>query len=349
MFKIKKDHVVRALLFLSGCLMIFAGVWFKWNATPTARPLKVIVAENKRHDFSVLNQAKAPEDEVAEALVRMGELGEEIARQEAIKRSKDSSPVVRMGCAGALGYFRDSSSLATLLELSKDRDPGVKSHALRSIGQSWQDRPKEALEALIQKAALKPIELVELYSGLIQSKGVAPELKHQAIQKIVALVENQEGDSSSRFEAISQLMSVAPENPVLLNSLREELHAHLDSALSRMGLRHLAQVGDPWMAKNMKGFLHAKDRETRLVAVQAIPQVCPKDRFELLEGVLRNEKDPLILKAALEAPALMPGPGSVGFLNRVIASEGMTEEKTMEVRELLFRVQHNYSVDPCVR
>lgn len=304
------------------------------------------VAKLMQEDKGNLIKKDATEYEVYAGLIRLAQLKDPYARQEATQRIGSPSRVIREAVANALGYFDDESSVASLSKLLSDPEKSVRIQAIQGIGHL----PGPAREKLIQEFLKGPISSIEeraaAYTSLIRVS-TNPEIKSQALGKILQEVHKAKTDPEGMSVAMMAL-STAPRDPRVLDMLRDILKREHSHPIWPLAIRHLASTQDAWLKKSIDTFAKSPDAQVRLAVVQTLHMICPVNRWALLEETLKKEKDLTVISAALSEPQYMPGKEAMALLQRMSEpTSSLKETEKTALKALLAEMKKSPAVDPC--
>lgn len=255
-------------------------------------------------DRSHLVGAKATEGEIYAALIRRARALDPLAKEEALKRIKNPSKLIRQGAAIALGEFEDPEALAALVDLGHDQDADVRARAIEALGSRKSEARSSALDEILDSPSRSPRDRL---AGRVAQVRLAknPEEREGALKALFGFLDKMAGDSGIQVLGAEALLSLAPTDERVISLMRSILGVKKPKAMVPTAIRHLASLQDPWVRGVVERYSKDADLETRLAVVQSLHLSCPPERVEILKEILFKEKNPMLLNAAIEASALL--------------------------------------------
>lgn len=301
------------------------------------------------HDAEMIRkEGPKNESEYAGALIRLGSMKDAKARTQAITDAHSNSQAIKSAAANALGFFDDDEAIATLSQLTEDPDTQVRIQAYRALGNHSSEKRHSILQNSLTRTHLEVDEKVAIYQGL--SRGpISEKLRNSGLQDLLKYANNLNEPYGSSIRALIAAISLAPKNPQLIEFLRRNLKPTGNFNLSVFAVRHLSAIADPWLRDHLNELISTKDIPLRIATVQSIHLVCPKDRWAILESLMKTEKeDTNFIKVMIEEISLMPGEDATRLLKR-IADQKLTTNPELNayLQKANQKVSAQNAKDPC--
>jgi HEAT repeat protein len=294
-------------------------------------------------DRAALASSSSTPTQIYGAMIRLAQKQEKIAHDEALKQAKSENSLLRGGAAQALGYFDDEESMGALKTLLSDKEKSVRLFAVQGLGQKSAKLRESELEALLKSEDLDPEMKVEIQSSLLKAGSETA----QASAKEALLSIAKEGEENVNTEAAQRLVTIIPEDTQVIDLMRRKISAAKNERLTAVGTRYLSARGDPWIRDVLKTLSHHPSPMVRAAVIQSLHRVCPKDRWELLNGFLEKEQDPSTMRLALEEPMFLLGQPAVTFLEKAVASKTLTSDQVKIAEESLKKVKASSGPELC--
>jgi HEAT repeat protein len=304
------------------------------------------LAELRKKDLATLSSSTSLEGDVYAALVRLAQTHDPIARQEAVKRNKNESILIRKGVAQALGSFDDEESVEILVRMMNDSNSSVREAAIEGLGKRTGGNRQKILQEMLKKTRSR-VEKFLILSSLVN---LAPsqDAKEFIIKQIVDMI-GTESNESLATRASFTVMGLNPRSPNVIGLVVRVLKANRPLQLVPQAIRHLGAIGHPWLKENLDKLMTYPEPSTRQAAIQVLHFVCPSNRWSILEQVMSSERDRSVADAALRETVMMPGPEARAFLERQIASDKIIANEKQLAETLLAQVRSTTAVDPCLK
>lgn len=306
------------LFFILGTLLVGGyGIW-RIIGNSRLKNANLILEQQVEYDLKILSQSDSSDAITSGALVRLGKLGYPAALKAALAKSKSKSPMIRLSCANALGYFETPDSLKALSQLITDEEKRVRIQAIRGLSL----RRSAARNKILQNALMTSLlsndeEKQALYLSLGEITS-DPKVKENSIQELLKL--SKEGfDGNLAIQATMHLISLVPEHKDVLEMLRKTLRAGGQPIIQAVAVRHLSYYKDPWLKKNLELIRNNQSVDVRMALVQSIHVLCPERRWELLESILKEDDDPNLRRKTIEEIAQLPKMKAKELLNKLQA------------------------------
>jgi len=300
------------------------------------------------NDKRVLGDPKAKETDVYAALVRLGDRGVELSKQEAIKRSNDSSLVVRKGAAEALGYFVDEGDARDALErMINEKDEETRIIVLKAVGVRGGEGRAEFLKTLFRKIP-SPSELEREAADRGLLRVGSPTDRKEAADRLIALY-RKSTQQRVKFQALLDLTAHLSRDPRILDLVEKDALRSPDPSLQTLAIRHIAAIRDKTMGKLFEGLLQSPNRDVRLAIAQALPLACPDSRYVFAETLVTKDTDEHVRIEALNQIERLGGDPAKTLLERLIKSGTLKETELAAAKKALKSVEKDlHKTDVCV-
>lgn len=303
-----RTGVIKWVVGVSLISALILGVNFFWKRPQAVKP---VVDEQALRDRATLLNPQASDSDIMGALVRLAQKGDALSHDEALKRVKSPAQLVRVGVASALGYFTDEAALDIVKELVEDSDPTVRIAALHALG----NRPGGGREEAIREQLGKKLDEKErvITNAALLRIASAVQNRQVAIGGLLRVARSSR-DAALAYDAFMRLLSLAPADKMVVEALRKLVEGDVHNPLFVPAFSHLASLRDPVLRGRLEGLLNSSEPSVRIAAVDAIRYLCPPNRIQIVDRLLKQETDAGVLKrvavlaAALRAPT---GSGSV--------------------------------------
>ena len=299
----------------------------------------------RQKDLHVLGDHSAQTADVYAALVRLSQIKDSKARAEALARSGDPSPTVRMGAAQGLGYFTDPEAMSALEKLLKDTEHGVRMQAIQGLGHEPGEQRETLLNQVISSRTADREEVIAAWSSILVI-AVQPQKRDAAIDSLLQLGLDPKTLEKDATVAILRVLSFAPRDPRTLAALRTTVEAGRNTGIVSVAIRHLASAQDALLHTMYGKLIQSSNIEVRLATVQGLRFSCDPKRFQHLDHLLRQEKDRRVSDAAIREVQLMPSAEGEHMLEKLVEDEVLTDELSRMARSAIVEIRRN-SIDPC--
>ena len=305
------------------------------------------IADLREKDLKSLSQTGVPDGIYYSALIRLAQMKDLVAKQEAIKKSTSQSVILRRAAAQALGYFDDEESLNASIELLKDSDFLIRSAVLNGFGQGQGEKREKLLHEISKRKNLKSSERHMILASLIKvtpTQQKKDTYTHQLIDEL-----EEEKDPIEVMRTCVQLMGMRSRDQRLLELLRKVVQKEKTLDFVMVAIRHLATVGDSWLKEQFTKLLDSSEPKVRITLIQVMHFACPAQRWTLLDHVIDSDRDRTVVDSALQEIPLMPGPDAKALLDRKIASNTLGGIEKELAKKLRAGMATSTAVDPCNR
>lgn len=328
-----------------GVVVLVVLVIIGWNLINSQKGL----TPQMKADKAILDNENSQPHEVYQALRRLSRQNVKSAKGEAMDRMRDPSPMVRAAAAEALGHYEGNDVISAIKELMDDSSPTVRSRAVIGLGYRGSIEREKLILEFLKKEGRTIEEKVASYEGLIRMKQT-PDVVEDAIKRMVEYVLT--GQSRQHIQASYTVMSLAPSHPAVVDMLKQKLLDKKDRSIVAVALRHLSAVDSAWLENKIQPFVADKDMSVRRAVLDVIPSVCPKNRWEIIEGIFGSKANQPLFESAIRTLQAMPGKKSSGILKNAIDKNifdtGLVEAAKQALVETE-RTQGTASKDPCLR
>lgn len=301
------------------------------------------------HDAEILRkEGPKNESEYAGALIRLGSMKDKNALTKAIFDARSNSQALKSAAANALGFFDDSDATSTLSKLSEDPDTQVRIQAFRALGNHYSEIRYSILQNSLSRNQLEIDEKVAIYQGL--SKGpISEKLRATGIQDLLKYASSSNEPSGASIRALIAAVSLAPKNQQLIEFLRKNSKPAGNLNLSVFAVRHLSAIGDPWLKDHLNDLITTQDLPLRIATLQSIHLVCPRDRWEIIESLMKTGKEDVnFVKAVIEEISTMPGEDAARFIKRLETQKLVTSpELNAHLQRVSQKINTKDVKDPC--
>lgn len=335
-----------ALIFAALVIVTAAAFYFLQNrSTEVAVPEGQIMTEELQlqQDREALKNPNATPNQIYGAMIRLAQKNEEVAHDEALKRSSDTNPFLRGGAAQALGHFDDEASKDALKKLLNDNEKSVRLFAVQGLGTKTDSLHEQELQQLLKSSQLDPMMEVEIYTSLLKTG--SDETKQQALTNLLRIAKAGEDDVNT--EASQRLITYAPDNEQVLDVIRRKISAAKNERVTAVGTRYLSSRNDPWVRPILKTLSNHSSPTVRSAVIQSLHRVCPADRWEILDSMLAKETDNTVLKLILEEPMYLMGERAKAFVDKAAKKEGLSESDQKILAETREKVEAGGSEELC--
>jgi len=205
-----------------------------------------------RKDKEVLLNPDSTPEQIVHALRELARLQRDpLAKEKAMDRLTDPSPLFRSAAATALGWFKDDKSLASLESLLNDPVLSVRISTLKALGQVKSSRREILLVQIQDKEGLDDTEKIAALLSLFQVTH-SNKVKAEVMRNLVSLAVD--GKKSIQTLAALKAFQLQPKNKNVLKMLKTKIIENKDSSLVSLGIRHLSALESQWCAnKKMSG------------------------------------------------------------------------------------------------
>lgn len=300
-------------------------------------------------DSKVLREEGPKSDsEYVGALIRLGSVKDNIAKEKAIQEVNSGATTYKNAAANTLANFDDDETITALAKLAQDRDGQIRGEAYRAIAHHFSEKRLAVFEQLLANKTLDREERIAIYLS-IGNTPFAERLRSNGMQPLLKFASEVNHPSGIAIRAINAAAGIDPRNTTFVELLRKNIKPTGNVTISLLALHHLAAIQDPWLKDHLKDFISAKDLSLRLATLQSIHQLCPKNRWEILEWLVNPaQSGGNLTRVALDEVKLMPGSEAVAFIKRI------QEKKYLQSPELFSYLQNLSSAlsapdlkDPC--
>ena len=333
-------------LFISA-LVILIGVVFHFssgNKTPKDGYDKVLEIDRKN-----IENPKATDAEIYGALVRLAQKSDPVAKKVALQKKSSSSALIREGCAVALGYFEDPTTVSALMGFLGDKESRVRVRTIEALSSHWTQERQNALDALLKSNDRTAQEKIAIYAALAKISP-KPEGRAGAIEALLKIAKGGPGiEDAGANLAASELMTLAPRDKAVADMLRDIVKKGGRPEISIVALRHLAASGDVWLRSNLAQLSKSPDIQVRLAAIQSIHMSCPDDRWDILKMVMSFERESAVLQSAFLELAIMKGPQAKALAEEIPEERKFGSEDSFALKKATAEIKSNKGIDPCLR
>ncbi len=279
------------------------GLFGKKDPREAAREQREELLETDRENLA---RAGASEEEVRMALMRLASARDPGVLEQALKRAKDPSPLVRSAVAYALGRFPEPRSIDVLKALITDESIDVRRDAIRSLGTRPDDERRKFLEALKNRKGQSPSEKLAVWEVLVRGDAQG-KYKAEALDELLALARSGEGGLGT--QAMALLASRYRGEPRVVALLKERLQSAPDLGEKAMALNYLVVMRDPWTLANFRKLsIDSSNPELQILGVQLLGRACPQALWEILDEKFSGaDASPQIQSAAMGALSSIGG------------------------------------------
>ncbi len=321
------------LLVFLGLLGIGIYAWRKHHSSSTTNT----VARDKQieTDKKVLEDPKAKEPDVQLALMRLSEVHDDQARAEVFKRAKSNDLEQRKGAARALGFFTDKEALDELTRLLDDPEASIRVATIQAL--SFRRSPER--EALFAKVltnsqatdAEKILALGALARSPTQTSSSADPThnKHANIEQIFTLAQSNAKNPATLGMAVRELSGLAPRDERLQKIINDILTTPAPKSATPSALADHERM------------------ELLNLAITGLHQTCPKNRAELIKGIFSREKDPMVLRGAIQELTFLDKTVSQKLLDEAVAKKWIPDNFQPSPDMIRTRLQNSNLRDPC--
>lgn len=296
-------------------------------------------------DLKILQNEKSSDLEVTAALARLSSTRNPLALKEALKRVKSSVPPVRSGAIRALGYFDTPEANQELAELAKTSDPQVRGDVIASVSMVPSPQREKILLELEKQKDLSPQESFQIKIKLMQISQ-SEQKKNELLQQVISKIEKEQ-DNQQVIGLASQVLMMSSRNPVTIRFLEKVLATGKPKQLVPIAINQLASSQPEQMMKQLPNLLHSSDLSMRKNALQLIAQLCPKDRWSILEAQIKQEKDPEVRMQVIQIAGRLGGEKAKSFLNRLIEIKSLNEGELNNANSILKMFETRTMPDMC--
>lgn len=335
-----------ALIFLALVITTAAAFYFLQSRTAEVEvPRNQVMTEEMQLqlDREALKNSNSTPNQIYGAMIRLAQKNEDVARNEALKRSSDTNPFLRGGAAQTLGHFDDADSKEALKKLLIDNEKSVRLFAIQGLGTKPDSLHEQELQQLLKSSELDPMMEVEIYTSLLKSGG--DSAKQQALTNLLRIA--RAGDDEANTEASQRLITYVPDNDQVLDLVRRKISAGKNERVTAVGTRYLSARNDSWIRPILKSLSSHPSATVRSAVVQSIHRVCPADRWAILESMLAKEADSSVLKLILEEPMYLMGEKAKAFASKAASKDGLSADDKKIAEETLEKVEAGGSEELC--
>lgn len=294
---VKKGFLSAVLLLI----LISVGVEFALHREST--PPK------KMTDLEALQDPEASFERYRDALMNLAKAQHPAALKAALTQRKARSVLRRMTVAEALGYFPDDVALEAILELLQDRSETVRVRALRGLAHFSSPRRVQILQDRARAGERLPVyERAAVYESLL-SVSRSKRDRERAIEYLADYAAK--GTDPDHDNAAFKLATEAPRSLESVFALKQKLFKTKNKKLKAIAIRNLKTLDPKWLAPRLIRL--SKDRRplVQVAVIHALPDVCPKNRWLILEEVLKRTQNQQVFLEALKAPLAVGGEGAL--------------------------------------
>ena len=333
-------------LFISA-LVILIGVGIHFISKPHApkTDYDLVLDIDKKN----IENPKASESELYGAMIRLAQKSDPVAKKVALEKKSSASPLIREGCAVALGYFEEPTTISALMGLLGDKESKVRVRAIEALSSHWTQERQNALDGLLKSSDRSVQEKIAIYASLAKISP-KPEARANALAALLKIARGGPGivDYNANLAA-SELMTLAPKDQAVADMLRDIVKKGGRPEISIVALRHLAASGDVWMRTNIAQLSKSPDIQIRLAAIQSIHMSCPDDRWEILKSVLSFERESAVIQSAIVELMIMRGPQAKIIVNEISETRKFGSEDSFELKKAAAEIKNTGPNDPCLR
>jgi HEAT repeat protein len=317
-------------------VIVLSGTAF-WYFSKNKKPLNPnesfeAMLENDR--FNLTNK-DATEPEIQVALLRLSREKDPAALTGAKYHLRSPNQTVRAAAVEALGYYEGEEVEALLAEALKSEEKVIRHSAIKGLAHLNNNSRKRLLEEYLQQTNVTEQERISVYDGL--GRMATGEDKSAIVKKLVAIANS--SDSPESNDAAFRAASMDPEGEDVRKMFRAKVLAGRNETVMAVGIRHLAGIKDPWIGENLKTVLRHPKSEIRQAVVQTFHELCPANRWVVIERIFVEDKDQAVLKKTVEETGLLHEDEGTQLLEKIYENKKVPEEILQVIQETLVKLK----------
>lgn len=328
---------------------------------------KTAIEEQFAADLEIINDEQANPDQFIRSMIRLGKAKNQTAFEVAQKRYQDTNQLVRAACFETIGFYDKPEAIQVLSAGLADAEKVVRLAAARGVARvatperiemilskikddansggkdSAKSDGKDAAQSGAKDATMTTQEKIELLAALSRIGG-EKEIQ-MALDWLLQFAKS--GDKLDHADATFRAAAIAPSDARVLALLKSKLQGSKDARVVGFALRHLASLRDAAVMSDLKKYLDDMNPDIRISAIQSTALSCAPNRWKLLEDKAKNESDPRVLKALIDAPKIILGVEATNFLAQIAGQSQLPADLIELAKKNAEEVKRNEKNSPC--
>ncbi|GEM_PF-2272307 len=292
----------------------------------------------------ILNNKPVSENLVYGAMIRLGQDGDSEALEVAKKLVNHESKYLREGAAQTLGYFSDEKVLADLQRLGIDKEESVRVFAIESLGTIKSPAREKAAEQILSKPTLSASEKVATYGSLYRLRG-DPEKQKKDLEQLLNLAHKPDSELSRKAMLLS--MSLAAEAKGVKELMIEKVKQSKDDNIRAVAIRNLANSKDQWLKDRLSDLVMTSSSPVKIAALQSIHRLCPEAKWDILEAVVRKEKEESIANHAFEELLFLNRVKAISILEKFKSDSSLSDVRRKTASTYAESIKNKPDIDVC--
>lgn len=240
----------------------------------------------------ILTNDLANPGERSTALVKLAQAKDSLALEFAKKWLYSSSEIEREAAIQALPLFDDKEVIERLKENWVKLSEIEKIHLLKALVENPSQSRKTWLAELgtdlsTPDGILARFLIQRSAAGLIEPMGRLPEVTQQRLLGLLVL------RAPSDLGVIDWLIELADNSP--------------SESMRAFAIRNIGMAKAKKYSPQLKKLAHSKVVDIRSAVLEVIPQLCPTDRWEIMNETARKESNQLVLRRLLDSLSYLKG------------------------------------------
>jgi len=298
-------------------------------------------------DLDTLMNPKAAHRDQISALLRLANEKNSLSKEKAKEWSNSSTLGLRAGAAEALGLIDDEESRTQVKTLIKvEKNPTVLSRLAIGLAHKYSPERLKFLEDLAAQNKSASELRVNILSSLIKISQ-DDKVKNEAFSELLKIAKSK-GDPTLSSRAYTSAMSLGPRKAEVAALIRERVLSSSNEQEKALGFRHLALIKDPKAQEVFEKFVSSESSFLRRTAIEMIPTLCPKDRWQILNERIKSDRDRSVVGVVIDIPLALNEETSVKTYNEWLKLEDLAETEKQKIRSNLQNLEaHSSGSTPC--
>lgn len=292
----------------------------------------------------VLKNKAVPENLVYGAMIRLGQDGDSEALEVAKKIVNHESKYLREGAAQALGYFSDENVLPDLRTLTSDREESVRVFAIQALGTIKSASREKVVEEILAKPSLSAAEKVATHGSLYRLRSDLEKQKKD-LEQILILAHKPDSELSKK--AMLLAMSLATDAKGIKDLMIEKIKQSKDDNIKAVAIRNLANSKDQWLKDRLLELATTSSVPVKIAAVQSVHRVCPESRWDLIDSIIRKEKEESVANHAFEELLFLNRSKAVSLLEKYKSDSSLSDVRRKTASTFAESIKSKPDIDVC--
>lgn len=344
---LKNKYLIPGILLIVAFGLFFKVLSSKKKVTEKTEKNQVVVDSDKSdkgalEDF--LNGDKIPENEIYGAVIRLGQVGDNTALEVAKKLVANESRLLREGAAQALSYFPDQNILKEVDVLLKDKEESVRVFAIEGLSVLKSQEREKMAEEKQKQSDLSTNEKVAVLGSLYKLRS-QNEKQKKDLENLLGLAVG--SDKTLSQKASLKAMQIAFEAKPVKEMMIEKVKNSKDETVKTVAIRNLANANDPWLREKLLELSQNPNPAIKIAAIQSLHRVCPENRWQIIENIIKKEKEESIVNHALEELLFIERAKSLMLLTKLSKDKDISPVRLKTLESYAAEITKKQDVSVC--